>query len=511
MADEALHEVQKNSKNSDNSDSSEVTNLLVNPENSQNLDTNNVSEKAIDEFNIIFQKIAENIEEPSTIFYHNLREIYRSPKDTIMQLLRQLDMKVINTLRDQLFCIFADHFDDDTLIRNGFMLNEEDLKVHLKKRIKVIPASHDIYNLGLSIYEKQIVQKLASDILKPTYYKEYLSNTQIISTDSSIIIEKLQQVITINAEIKKENSELKKQIQNLEKKIEQNSKITIEMKQKLDEQIKKADNSPLYSKVTSSPPPPPATPKSTTAKESTTLESPLTPPTLTMQETVATEVPPPAQPSLEIQTKTTPVSPSSKSNHVGQQTTKPSTPLKNVSSNLSKEHNSNIEHQSNSRWQTVYGRKQAQKSNITGQTKPLTLFIGGFNPTFEIHQIKSIIENDFNIKVISIYSNNKNYYNQSVKVKINFSDKTKAFNPNTWCEGIIVKPFIFRRKNSEQQRNHIEFSSKPWSEQQHYRNIDQDGFYHQQNGRQDYNPSLDNHYTRQDYDSSFGYENIGYD
>jgi len=105
------------------------------------------------------------LEPKSTPFISELEDIYRTPKKDFINHLNQLDPKVINNLRDQLFHMFIDHFDDDTLSKNGFIIINNPQN-HLKRRVKSAKAVYDIYHIGLSIFEDQICNNLASEICK---------------------------------------------------------------------------------------------------------------------------------------------------------------------------------------------------------------------------------------------------------------------------------------------------------------------------------------------------------
>ena len=92
---------------------------------------------------------AKDEEEPSTIFIIHIQQIFRVAKEKLIILLNQLSSKTLFTLRDQLFYMFVQHFDENTLIYPGFNLTEDDLKVHLKRHMKPLNACCDIHNVGL--------------------------------------------------------------------------------------------------------------------------------------------------------------------------------------------------------------------------------------------------------------------------------------------------------------------------------------------------------------------------
>ena len=98
--------------------------------------------------------------------------------------------------------------------------------------------------------------------------------------------------------------------------------------------------------------------------------------------------------------------------------------------------------------------KKTSKRNITGPPKPFTLFVGGFNLKMIPQSTKSFIENDIGLRVCDIsYRSNK--CNQSFRIDINPSDKSKAFDPSIWVLGLIVKPFRHPKSQSYSlNRNH---------------------------------------------------------
>ena len=63
-------------------------------------------------------KIAENQQEPSTTFLEHIEVIYSFPKQDCVVHISQLQNSFLTILRDQLFYIFQDHFDDKTLENN---------------------------------------------------------------------------------------------------------------------------------------------------------------------------------------------------------------------------------------------------------------------------------------------------------------------------------------------------------------------------------------------------------
>ena len=171
----------------------------------------------------IFSKLTETIEEPSTIFITNLRDIYRAPKEECINHLRQVQQKTLNVLRNQLFYIFIDHFNEKTLTENQFTVSkmEEELDKHLKKRMKPLNLCYDIYSIGLSILEGKIVNKLAVELLKPAFvYQETPNPSHLLNNQHSQIVNKIHEMFTINNKILNENKEMRQHIIKLEMKIE---------------------------------------------------------------------------------------------------------------------------------------------------------------------------------------------------------------------------------------------------------------------------------------------------
>ena len=89
-------------------------------------------------------------EDPSIIFINNLQILYRLSKDEFINNFKTRKIKIIYLLREQMYYIFLDHFDDEILVKNGFVI-KEDSRQHLRKRFKTLNAIMDIYNIGLSI------------------------------------------------------------------------------------------------------------------------------------------------------------------------------------------------------------------------------------------------------------------------------------------------------------------------------------------------------------------------
>ena len=76
----------------------------------------------------------------------------------------------------------------------------------------------------------------------------------------------------------------------------------------------------------------------------------------------------------------------------------------------------------------------------------------GFGRELDTTTVKSIIEKEINLHVIDIQSNRINNYNQSFKIDIDIADKERAFNPDQWFKGLVVKPFRPRRRFPPEER-----------------------------------------------------------
>ena len=82
----------------------------------------------------IFEQLRSDGANHSAIFFHNLEIVYGAPKKTIIAKLKELDLEILKTFREQLFYIFLDHFGESTIKENGFIITEEDISVQLKTR-----------------------------------------------------------------------------------------------------------------------------------------------------------------------------------------------------------------------------------------------------------------------------------------------------------------------------------------------------------------------------------------
>ena len=181
---------------------------------------------------VIIDQIKQNKEQPSVTFIQNIKDICRIPKDVFTEHFKILDINFISLLRKQLFYIFLDNFDSATLESNGFptlSTSEEDAKKHLKwlkKRFNPEYASNDIFDMGYSILEGRIIDKLALNLLtKPptittTSEPATLHPTNVIDNNSKEIIGKLTEVLKALSDLKSENTLLKNHIVKLERKID---------------------------------------------------------------------------------------------------------------------------------------------------------------------------------------------------------------------------------------------------------------------------------------------------
>ena len=380
-----------------------------------------------------------------------------------------MDSKVINTLREQMFEIFIDSFDKETLKKNGFPLTDtEDPKNHLKRRTKSLNSIYDIYNLGLSLWEKQIVNKM-SEILKsppsqniPSQQLDSPPKSNIIDTHSKEILEKLQDITRENLAIRNENKQLKHQIQQMEK--------------KLDTIISKMSEG--KSKTYSSLPPP-------TSEE--ILPEPFT--RINIMENPTTE-----QHHKNFALNTTDFkTPSSYADMASRKPVNPPPPSQ-------MQHNHRKTNPiTKPKITPIFGDKSPTNDTVMGKLKPYSLFIGGFNPNLNTNDIANIIEDTTGIKVIDITQNRANKYNQSVRVDINFKDKEKALSPNTWFQGLIIKPFRHRKSNYHHLNMESYENQNTRQNQKQSRNIK--SRYHHNNWN-----NYDNHNTRHHYSQDSIYQ-----
>ena len=382
----------------------------------------------------IFLKIAENVQEPSTVFINNIERIYSFPKQDCVLHINQLEINLLNTLRDQLFFIFLDHFDNKTLQTNGFSTLNTSTKNSLKRRLKSLNSAYDIYNLGLSIQENQITNKLASEILK---HQQQQPNTEemnhqnkqnespIFDTNNKTIIELLIQLTRQNSQLQKENYNLKDRVINIEAKLD---RILATMPQ--------AELTPVL----------PSTP--------TYHQHPAN------EQTIGNPSNNGADPDEETITHKPKITPSASYRDIALRSKflppKQTTPTNQKSSHQNK--------QASPSKSVIYGDRRNTKTDITGRTKPFSLFIGGFHIDLDENSVKSFIEKEADIQVIDIKTNRRNKYNQSFKVDINVHDKPKAFDSSNWVEGLIIKPYRTRRNSDNKNYNnynHLNYYQQP--------------------------------------------------
>ena len=260
----------------------------------------NQLEIQLDEITEILQRISENKDELSTPFITYIHTLYRATKSELINQIRQFDPKVISTLRDQLFQIFLDHFNDETLKNNGFHVTDTSPLNHLRRRAKPL---NDIYNIGLSILEDKITLKLASDIFKqpsqqqstttgPTVYQN------VIDSNSQELLLKINELISMVNLVNKENKELKSIILNLERKIDNN----------LPTDKRTKEDQPSYANVVSEPPCPSLTKRNKTTTNlhpsyiapPPSSSNPLQPTQTTLQSSKTFAPPPPLQKKLAV-------------------------------------------------------------------------------------------------------------------------------------------------------------------------------------------------------------------
>ena len=103
---------------------------------------------------------------------------------------------------------------------------------------------------------------------------------------------------------------------------------------------------------------------------------------------------------------------------------------------------------------------------IIGNPKPCQLFVGGFDPNVNLKDIKNTIELDTGIKVLHKKINKCDQYHKSVMIVISAMDRLKAFKPETWCQGLIVRPFRSRSR-SPNLRHHQDQTSPVISSNHH--------------------------------------------
>ena len=313
-------------------------------------------------------------------------------------------------------------FSETTLIENGFILAPGDLSIQFKKRRAVSTAANDIHLMGLAMHENLISNKLAIELLLPQYVKESTVNDIMNSNQSRIIIEKLQELIDINRKVCEDHTEMKKKLLASEQQNSELKQHILALERKIDS-MNQSNNSErqkigaIISKLQSD-------------SASTAASNPIVPPP---------NIPPISWPSVP----SPPMDPPTKEQQQPCKTKQ--------TEQISVPSRTSVTNTSSSNRRPIFGDKRPTKVNITGTTKPISLFVGGFNPSLQVKDIKNIIEKDIHIKVLRIESNKINKHNQSVRVDINGADKDRAFSEATWFAGLIVKPFRLPRNHSRQE------------------------------------------------------------
>lgn len=101
----------------------------------------------------------------------------------------------------------------------------------------------------------------------------------------------------------------------------------------------------------------------------------------------------------------------------------------------------------------VYGGKMSAGKDVTGATKPYSLFVGGFNMELNSEDVKGIVSVETGLRITTVNSIHKNRHNQSFKIDIHPADKHKAFEADRWTEGLVVKPYRNQRTNHSPNNN----------------------------------------------------------
>ena len=99
----------------------------------------------------------------------------------------------------------------------------------------------------------------------------------------------------------------------------------------------------------------------------------------------------------------------------------------------------------------LYGSKrEATTATIAGQrtVREMSIFIGGVNTQLSVDDFSKHVQDHLDVTPVKVSQNKINSYNQSFKLTINSTDKTKIFDSAKWEENIIIKPFR-ERKNPQ--------------------------------------------------------------
>eukprot|EP00111_Clytia_hemisphaerica_P011686 TCONS_00034328-protein len=286
--------------------------------------------------------------------------------------------------------MFLEAFNEVTLAEHGFngVINSQEVPLHHLRGRKQIPyAINDIYDIGLSIFEKEIVTGLHKSILKYasiTPQKNSQGFQSTINEDNALLIEKINVLSQKVDSITEENRALKNHVNALERKL--NSHITRCQQQQ--QQVQ--ENRPH-----------------------------LDPPDVTH--------PPPEAPQPQVSFNTPNTSNSSLPKAPSQTT-------------------------SNSSRAPTFGKRTTAIPGIIGNRKLFSLFVGGFNLDLSTQDAKELIHQEIGLEVLDISQIKRNSHNQSFRVDIASSSRELALDPNSWFEGLIVKPY--RPANSKPYLNY---------------------------------------------------------
>ena len=303
--------------------------------------------------------------------------------------------------------------------------------------------------MGLSIWGKTIVDKLASGILKQTVLSsisstppaETVTEKIIIDSHSKQILEKLQEIINENKKIREENKNLREHIVLLEKKVDHSQRMISKVEKKLD----LASISRIVQDIPIDNP-----------NISSSVQLPLQ---YTKQNRTSSTQSFQDDKPLEDELNTSQTEKHSINSYQGKPTNH--NPSRGSPSNDSPSTKKFSSYSST----LVY----ITNKRVTGSTKPYSLFVGGFNPQMELKDIRDTIQDQVGIKIIDITSNRINKFNQSVRIDIDVKDKENALSPDTWFKGIVVKPFKQMKKYSwnqyrDNQRNYNYFTSHSYQD-----------------------------------------------
>lgn len=406
--------------------------------------------------------VLQNIQQPSTVFINNIQPLYRLTKDQFINEFKDSDIKFLNLLRDQLFYIFLDNFTKEVLEEHGFTITHDEPCKHLKKRTNSSYAVKDIYHMGLSIHENKICSELSNEIFKPALQQKQPEQQKqnIIDTNSTKILEAMNKLAKTLDIIQKENKDMKNKIDSLHKKVDRQNE-TIE---KLRDQLQ--NHSTKQISITPTPPP-----------------TPLNPPLLPQIPFLPPIIPPStgrAYANSVVNNLNRQQPPPQKDQTQQRELQLPQIEKSSPSTTPTTRRN-----------QPIFGNRKSNP-NITGPSKPLSLFIGGFNLNLSPENAKKEITDNLGINVIELTPYRTNKYNKSFKVDINPRDKNKAFSSDSWYEGMIVRPFRAHKSQVSQQianqENGYDYFNESYVNRYHKR----------QDSNQIHKPS-DSHYPPNNY------------